>query len=138
MCQIWCDGSFNSKTHEAGLGILIREYVQHGFKETRIHLKCKAKDNNQAELIAIYNSLQHLKHLPNDEPLFIVTDSQTAISTIQNPDNKPDKYKYYGNLIRENLTGRKWKIYHKKAHTKKQDRYSLLQAVSDRLAKGKA
>ena len=55
--QIWVDASFNCKNKEAGLGILIRQLIKDGVKEIRINLKTKAEDNNQAELLAIYNAL---------------------------------------------------------------------------------
>lgn len=73
--QIWVDGAFNHKTKEAGLGILIREIIPNGTKETRLHVKTKAEDNNQAELLAIYNALQHIKGSPVAS-LFLL--SQTA------------------------------------------------------------
>lgn len=133
--QLWCDSSFDSKTKDAGLGILIRQLIPNGIKETRISLKTKAEDNNQAELLSIYHALQHIKGVPLDEPLFIITDSVVAIESILHPETKKEKYKEIAERIRGMLYTSKWKIYHKKAHTGKQDRYSQRQALSDLLAK---
>ena len=36
MCQIWCDAAYDNKTHKAGLGILIREIINGGIKETKL------------------------------------------------------------------------------------------------------
>lgn len=134
--QIWVDGAFNHKTKEAGLGILIREIIPNGTKETRLHVKTKAEDNNQAELLAIYNALQHIKGSPRSEPIFIITDSQIAIDCIRQPENKCDKFREVAERIRGMLYCEKWRIYHKKAHTRNKDRYSVRQAITDRLAKG--
>lgn len=79
--QIWVDASFNPKTKEAGLGILIRQLVKGGTKETRLNLKTKAEDNNQAELLAVYYALQNIKGSSKEEPIFIITDSKIAIDT---------------------------------------------------------
>lgn len=62
--QIRTDASFNPKTKDAGLGIMIRQLVKGGIKETRIKLKVKAEDNNQAELLSIYYALQNIKGTP--------------------------------------------------------------------------
>lgn len=133
--QIWTDGSYNCKTKDAGLGILIRQLVPNGTKETRITLKTKAEDNNQAELLAIYYALQHIEGTPKDEPIFIITDSKIAIDSILNPETKKDKYKDIAERIRGMLCCEKWRIYHKKAHTGCKDRYSINQAITDKLAK---
>lgn len=133
--QIWVDASFNYKNKEAGLGILIRQLIKDGVKETRINLKTKAEDNNQAELLAIYNALQHIKGSPKNEPIFIITDSKIAIDSILHPETKKDKYREIAERIRSMLYCDKWKIYHKKAHTGNKDRYSIRQAITDRLAK---
>lgn len=133
--QIWTDASFNSQTKEAGLGILIRQLVKNGIKETRLKLKTKAEDNNQAELLAVYYALQNIKGTPQKEPIFIVTDSQIAIDSILHPETKKDKYRDIAERIRGMLYCQKWKIYHKTAHTGNQDRYSINQAITDRLAK---
>lgn len=133
--QIWVDASFNYRTKEAGLGILIRQIIKDGVKETRINLKTKAEDNNQAELFAIYNALQHIKGSPKNEPIFIITDSKIAIESVLNPETKKYKYREIAERIRGMLYCDKWKIYHKKAHTCRQDRYSIRQAIADRLAK---
>lgn len=133
--QIWTDASFNHKTKEAGLGILIRQLVKGGTKETRINLKTKAEDSNQAELLAIYYALQNIQGIPKDEPIFIITDSKIAIDSILHPETKKTKYRVIAERIRGMLYCDKWRIYHKKAHTGRQDRYSINQAISDRLAK---
>lgn len=62
--QIWTDASFNDKTKEAGLGILVRQLLKNGIKETKYAIKCKADDNNQAELLAI---LYGLRSVDNSE-----------------------------------------------------------------------
>lgn len=133
--QIWTDASFNHKTKEAGLGILIRQLVKGGTKETRINLKTKAEDSNQAELLAIYYALQNIQGIPKEEPIFIITDSKIAIDSILHPETKKTKYRVIAERIRGMLYCDKWKIYHKKAHTGRQDRYSINQAISDKLAK---
>lgn len=133
--QIWVDGAFNCKTKDAGLGILIREMIPNGSKETRLHIKTKAEDNNQAELLAIYHALQHIKGCKPKEPVFIITDSQIAIDSINNPENKKLKYREIAERIRAMLYCEKWKIYHKKAHTGRKDRYSIYQNLTDKLAK---
>lgn len=134
--QIWTDASFSPWTKEAGLGILIRQIIPDGIKETRLTIKTKAEDNNQAELLAIYHALQHIKGAHREEPIFIITDSQTAIDCINNPENKCDKFREVAERIRGMLYCEKWKIYHKKAHTGSKDRYSVRQAIADKLAKG--
>lgn len=88
MVQVWTDASFNSKTKDAGLGITIRQLIKGGVKETRINLKTKAEDNNQAELLAIYYALQNINGVPEKEPIFIVTDSKIAIDSILHPEMK--------------------------------------------------
>ena len=136
MVQVWCDSSFNSQTKECGCGILIRQLIPNGIKETRLQIKDDAVDNNQAELKAIYHALQHIKGLPKDEPIFIITDSMIAIESILYPGTKKDKYREYGERIRSMLYCENWRIYHKKAHTNNNDRYSIRQAIADKLAKG--
>lgn len=114
---------------------MIRQLVKGGIKETRIKLKVKAEDNNQAELLAIYHALQHIKGTPLNEPIFIITDSKIAIDSILCPETKKDKYRAISERIRGMLYCDKWRIYHKTAHTGNQDRYSLRQALTDKLAK---
>lgn len=133
--QIWTDASFDHNTKEAGLGIMLRQRLKNGMKETRLSLSVKAEDNNQAELLAIYHALQHIKGVPDKEPLFIITDSTVAIDSIKHPEHKPEKYKEIAERIRGMLFCEKWKIYHRKAHTERQDRYSVNQAITDYLAK---
>lgn len=133
--QCWVDASFNHKTKEAGLGILIRQLVKGGTKETRLNLKTKAEDSNQAELLAVYHALQHIKGVPSKEPILIITDSKIAIESILHPETKKSKYRAIAERIRGMLYCDKWKIYHKKAHTGRQDRYSIRQAITDKLAK---
>lgn len=133
--QIWVDAAFNHKTKQAGLGILIRELIPNGVKETRLRIKTRAEDNNQAELLAIYNALQHIKGSKPKEPIFIITDSKTAIDSINSPEGKKYKYRELAERIRGMLYCEKWKIYHKKAHTGGKDRYSVYQDIADRLAK---
>ena len=136
MVQVWCDSSFNSQTKECGCGILIRQLIPNGIKEVRLQIKDDAVDNNQAELKAIYYALQHIKGLPKDEPIFIITDSMIAIESILYSGTKKDKYREYGERIRSMLYCENWRIYHKKAHTNNNDRYSIRQAIADKLAKG--
>lgn len=133
--QIWTDASFNPKTKTAGLGIMIRQLVKGGIKETRIKLKTKAEDNNQAELLAIYHALQHIEGASPQEPIFIITDSKISIDSILYPETKKDKYRTIAERIRGMLYCENWKIYHKKGHTGNKDRYSLRQALTDKLAK---
>jgi ribonuclease HI len=130
--QIWTDASFNDKTKEAGLGILVRKLLKNGIKETKYAIKCKADDNNQAELLAI---LYGLRSVDNSEKIHIITDSQTAIDCIHSPESKPNKYKYVVRQIQQELKGKRWKIYHKKGHSRSNDRYSNRQEVTDLLAK---
>ena len=133
--QIWVDAAFNHKTKQAGLGILIRELIPNGVKETRLRIKTRAEDNNQAELLAIYHALQHIKGSKPKEPIFIITDSQIAIESILHPETKKDKYREIAERIRGMLYCERWKIYHKKAHTGRRDRYSIYQDLADKLAK---
>lgn len=133
--QIWLDAGYTPRTGEARLGIIIRQLVPGGTKETRLQLKTKAVDNNQAELKAIYYALQNIKGSPKREPIFIITDSKIAIECIKNPSNKKDKYRQIAECIRGMLYGEKWRIYHKKAHTNNQDRYSIRQAMADKLTR---
>lgn len=133
--QIWLDAGYTPRTGEARLGIIIRQLVPGGTKETRLQLKTKAVDNNQAELKAIYYALQNIKGSPRREPIFIITDSKIAIECIKNPSNKKDKYRQIAECIRGMLYGEKWRIYHKKAHTNNQDRYSIRQAMADKLTR---
>lgn len=133
--QIWVDAGFTAETKEARLGIIIRQLIPGGVKETKIKLKTKAEDNNQAELFAIYHALQNIKGCPKGEPIFIITDSKIAIDSIKNPENKKDKYKRIAECIRGMLYTEKWKIYHKKAHTGRHDVYSLRQAMADKLTR---
>lgn len=135
MVQIWTDASFNNYTKNAGLGILIRELIPGGVKETKISLKTKAEDNNVAELQAIYYALQNIKGLRKDEPIFIITDSKIAIDCIKNPEGKCEKFRGLAECIRGMLYCEKWRIYHKKAHTKNKDRYSVRQELVDKIAK---
>ena len=114
---------------------MIRQLVKDGIKETRIKLKVKAEDNNQAELLSIYHALQHIEGTPLNEPIFIITDSKIAIDSILYPETKKDKYRTIAERIRGMLYCDKWRIYHKTAHTGNQDRYSLRQALTDKLAK---
>lgn len=117
------------------MGILIRQLVKGGTKETRLNLKTKAEDSNQAELLAVYYALQNIKGTPKEEPIFIITDSKIAIDSILNPENKKTKYRTIAERIRGMLYCENWRIYHKKAHTGRQDRYSINQAITDKLAK---
>ena len=133
--QIWTDAGFNPKTKQAKLGIMIRQLVKGGIKETRISLKVNAEDNNQAELLSIYYALQNIKGIPKEEPIFIITDSKIAIDSILNPETKKNKYRAIAERIRGMLYHEKWKIYHKKAHTGRQDRYSIRQAIADKLTR---
>lgn len=133
--QIWVDASFNKWTKEAGLGILIREIIPNGVKETKLSIKTKAADNNQAELLAIYHALQNIRGTPKEEPIFIITDSKIAIDSILHPETKKYKYRDIAERIRGMLYCEKWKIYHKTAHTGRQDRYSIRQAITDKIAK---
>lgn len=114
---------------------MIRQLVKGGIKETRIKLKVKAEDNNQAELLSIYYALQNIKGTPPKEPIFIITDSKIAIDSILSPETKQDKYREVSERIRGMLYCENWKIYHKKGHTGNKDRYSLRQALTDKLAK---
>lgn len=114
---------------------MIRQLVKGGIKETRIKLKVKAEDNNQAELLAIYHALQHIEGASSQEPIFIITDSKIAIDSILHPETKKDKYRAIAERIRGMLYCDKWRIYHKTAHTGSKDRYSIRQAITDNLAK---
>lgn len=130
--QIWCDASFNQKTKDAGLGILLRQMVPDGIKETRITLKKKAQDNNEAEMLAIYYALQNIKGVPKEEPLFLITDSKVAIDFIKNPRGK---YYEIASRIRGMLWGEKWKIYHCRGHQGDLNKYTKRQCLTDYLAK---
>lgn len=133
--QIWCDSSYNPKTHNAGLGIVIRRMIPYGMEEKRITLSVKAVDNNHGELMAVYHALQHIKGAPKEEPVFIITDSQVAIDAIMRRGTKKPEYIELAERIRGMLYGERWKIYHKKAHTNNRDVYSKRQALTDYLAK---
>ena len=114
---------------------MIRQLIKGGIKETRINIKTKAEDSNQAELLAIYYALQNIQGTSKEEPIFIITDSKIAIDSILQPETKKDKYREVAERIRAMLYCERWKIYHKTAHTGRQDRYSIRQAITDKLAK---
>lgn len=113
---------------------MIREIIPGGVKETKLSIKTKAEDNNVAELQAIYHALQHIKGARKDEPIFIITDSKIAIDCIKNPEGKCEKFRGLAECIRGMLYCEKWRIYHKKAHTRNRDRYSVRQGIVDFLA----
>lgn len=133
--QVWTDAGYNCKTKEARLGIVIRQLIPEGVKETRLQIKTKAEDSNQAELKAIYYALQNIPGSSSKEPIFIITDSALAIACIKNPENKKEKYRHLAECIRGMLYCENWKIYHKKAHTNSRDVYSLRQALTHNLTR---
>lgn len=132
--QIWVDAGFDNNTKTAGFGIVIRQLVKNGVKETRLSIKDKAIDNNFAELKAIHYALQCIQGSSNSEPIFIVTDSMVAINCLTNMEYPHNKYKEIIEKIKSLLKHKNWKIYHKKGHSKSKDVYSKRQSLTDRLA----
>lgn len=132
--QIWCDASFDNNTKKAGLAItLIRMLSPKGINRNYFEIPAYAADNNEAELLAIkFGAEQAIKYKP--ERINIITDSVVAINAIKNPEQASGKYKKLAFYIRE-LIGDNFHIYHRKAHTKRKDRYTYEQSVCDMMAK---
>lgn len=105
--QIWCDASFDNNTKKAGLAItLIRMLSPKGINRNYFEIPAYAADNNEAELLAIKFGAEQAS----------------------------GKYKKLAFYIRE-LIGDNFHIYHRKAHTKRKDRYTYEQSVCDMMAK---
>jgi ribonuclease HI len=142
MTSIWCDASYNEQTKKAGCGIVIKQLLYNGIKETRIQVSEYAADNNCAELIAIKHGLRHVDK-PQPRPICIITDSAVALEILRktihrvdgNYDDINPKYrKVVADIVHE-LAGERVRLYHIKGHTKKNDRYHETQVLCDKLAK---
>ena len=135
---IYCDASFNEQTKQAGLGVIVHQLLDKGKMVTKMQSVCVCEDNNVAELKAIEFALKNVKKQFPEEPIYIVTDSFLAIDSIYNPEVKKPKYKILGNKIKHmlnSLSENSWQVVHRKAHTKRKDKYSLNQQESDKLAR---
>lgn len=142
MVVIFCDASFDNGTKKCGCGIVIKQLIPNGVKETRINVSDYAIDNNDAELKAIMHGLRHVdKPLP--ETINIVTDSQVAIKQLKKAIYRGDcsveevnpKYQTTVQKIIHEIAGERVRLYHCKGHTDRQRKYSQVQAICDRLAK---
>lgn len=142
MVVIFCDASYNEKTLKCGCGIIIKEIIPNGLKETRINVSDYAVDNNDAELKAVLHGLEYIdKH--SNETLNVVTDSQVAINELKkavyhtnsNVTDINPKYRETIKSIVHKLAGKRLKLYHCKGHSNRQQKYSQIQAVCDKLAK---
>ena len=134
MVCVWCDASFDNETKKCGLGVVIKQLILGGIKESRIQVKDNAVDNNEAELKAIRLGVMHVdKPLP--EPIFIVTDSKVAINALKDPEHCPEKYKALVKNIYHHIGCERVRFYHCKGHQKKNNRYTNIQAICDKLAK---
>lgn len=134
MVCVWCDASYDDKTKKCGLGVVIKQLVFGGVKESRIQVKDCAIDNNEAELKAIRLGIMHVDK-PLREPIHIVTDSMVAINALKDPEHCPDKYKALVKNIIHCMGGERVRIYHCKGHNQKGNKYSHIQAICDKLAK---
>ncbi len=142
MVVIFCDASFDNETKKCGCGIVIKQLIPNGVKETRITISDYAIDSNDAELKAVMHGLRHVdKPLP--ETINIVTDSQVAIEQLKKAIYRGDcsveevnpKYQTTVQRVIHELAGERVRLYHCKGHTDRQRKYSQIQAVCDRLAK---
>jgi ribonuclease HI len=135
--QIWADASYNAG--KAGLGVLIRKLTPMGWTEMRISQSIPCKDNNIAELKAIILGLEQMG-ADDTGRIAIITDSVSAIDAIKKSKNASygGKRGELGRLIRQKLEGKKWKVYHCKAHVDKisENVYTTRQSEADGLAKG--
>lgn len=130
--QLWCDASFDSTTKNAGLGITIQQLTLSGIKRTKIKISTTAIDNNHAELLSILYAMKNIPENKFDTRINVITDSEVAKMAILGYHKKPE----YLSVVRQiKEINKPFKIYHRKAHTKKTDRYSMMQAISDHLAK---
>lgn len=142
MVVIFCDASFEDDTKKCGCGIVIKQLIPSGIKETRIQIKDYAVDNNDAELKAILHGLEHVDK-PTPETINIVTDSQVAIgimnSFIHRADGKVDhvnpKYQQTAKRIYRASECHRIRLHHTKGHSNKHRQYSNIQAICDKLAK---
>lgn len=142
MACVWCDASFDETTLKCGCGIVIKQLIHGGIKETRIQVKDYAVDNNDAELKAILHGIRHVdKPLP--EPINIITDSVVAIEQLKkavyrgdsSAENVNPKYQETVQRIIHELAGERIRFYHCKGHTDKQRQYSHIQAICDKLSR---
>lgn len=142
MVVIFCDASFNENTKKCGCGIVIKQLIPNGVKETRINVSDYAVDSNDAELKAIMHGLRHIDK-PQPSPINIVTDSIVAINQLERAIYREDgnvsdvnpKYKNTVKRIVHEIACERIKLHHVKGHTDKQRKYSQVQAICDRLAK---
>lgn len=142
MVVIYCDASFNKETLKCGCGVVIKQLIPGGIKETRLQISDYAQDNNEAELKAVMHSLRHLDK-PQRETINIVTDSQVAINEMKKVINKASldislvspKYQETVKRILREIEGERIRVYHVKGHSSKQKEYSQFNQICDRLAK---
>ncbi len=133
--QIWADASY--KSGKAGLGVLIRKLTKNGCEEIRISKSVRCRDNNLAELKAIWLGVKYMGE-PETGYINIVTDSEYAIRSIKHPNREEYKGERgeIAKRIRAKIDKYKWRLYHKTAaHDSREDVYSMRQDVCDMLAK---
>lgn len=132
--QIWCDASFDNWTKKAGLAVTIIKLIKPcGVNRNQFEVPTYAADNNEAELLAIKFGIQQAKQYP-PEKINIITDSTIAINALKNPKQAPAKYRELVFSIINDL-GTNFRIYHRKAHTRRKDKYTKEQALCDIMAK---
>lgn len=132
MVQIWCDASWSNG--KAGLGVVIRRINEDAtIEEKTCSKQIRCENNNIAELEAILYGLENMG-ARDRTPIFIITDSMYAIDTINNPDQFHGKRKELGKVIRGIIGFDKFRVYHKKGHSKNKDVYSRRQQQTDDLA----
>ena len=133
--QIWADASY--KNGKAGLGVLIRKLSKSGYEEIRISKSIRCKDNNLAELKAIWLGLKYMGE-PETGYVNIISDSAYALRSIRHPNREEydEERRALAKLIRSKTDKYKWRLYHKTAaHDSKEDIYSKRQDICDGLAK---
>lgn len=142
MVCVWCDASFDHETKKCGCGIVIKQLISGGVKETRIKVSDYAIDGNDAELKAVLHGVRHVdKPLP--VAINIITDSAVTIDLLKkviyrgNYSLEGVSPKYHATLTRiiNELGGERVRLYHVRGHTDKQRKYSEIQAICDKMAR---
>lgn len=143
MVCVWCDASFDETTLKCGCGIVIKQLIQGGIKETRIQVSGYAKDNNEAELLSIYHGILHIDKPCGGKPINVITDSVTAIEALEkcvwhgdySVQEVNPKYQDICRRILQALGGKRICLYHCKGHSKKLNKYNQIQMICDKLAR---
>lgn len=134
---IFTDGSFSKKPNVAGGGYVIID-KNHTITGGKYNYKCK--DNNIAEIFAIYSAILFLeKHNFNDKTIQIISDSQCAIRRINNDDylsNDDNEIKFL-NYIKNYIKNSKHKISFMqiKGHVHDNTKFSYYNNLADQIAR---